>query len=172
MGKKEKARKARQAKEAIKRFHTFCCIGDLKGVRAALQAGLDVNSETEFGERGLMGAVINGQTAMVSLLLEQKGIEVDIVGAFGDDEYQGASLLSVSALRNHVDCVKLLLSDKRADPNIKDPDPDDDSYWVHSPLVLAVKYNYVDCVKLLLADPRVDLMTRDGYMRSEEEVVR
>ena len=172
MGKREKARKARQALDAIERFHRLCWNGDLKGVRAALQAGFDVNSETEFGERGLMGAVINGQTAMVSLLLEQKGIEVDIVGAFGDDEYQGSSLLSVSALRNHVDCVKLLLSDGRADPNIKDPDPDDDSYWGFSPLMFAVKYNHVDCVKLLLADPRVDLMTRDGYMRSKEEVIR
>ena len=140
--------------------------------RAALKAGLDVNSETGFFERGLMGAVIHGHTAVVGLLLEQEGIEVDIVGAFGDDQYQGYSLLMVAVERNYVDCVKLLLSDKRADPNIKDPEPDDEEYCGFSPLMLAVKYNHVDCVKLLLADPRVDLMTRDGYMRSDEEVAR
>ena len=42
MGKKAKARKARQAKEAIERFYWDCWYGDLKGVHAALQGGLDV----------------------------------------------------------------------------------------------------------------------------------
>ena len=67
---------------------------------------------------------------------------------------------------NAVSCVRLLIRDKRTDPNIKD-----DS-WGSSPLMAAVKRNHVDCVKLLLADPRVDLMTRDRYKRSEEEVAR
>ena len=185
MGKKEKAREARQALEAIEQFYEFCCMGDLKGVRAALQGGLDVNTESEAGCRGLMAAVKYGSNAVVSLLLKQEGIEVDIVGAYADDEYQGASLLMVAVERNHVDCVKLLLSDKRADPNIKDPpypDPDDEEYWdfpfplnhgfSFSPLLFAVRHNQVDCVKLLLADPRVDLECRDGYKRSEKEVAR
>ena len=172
MVKKAKARKARQAKEAIERFYWDCWYGDLKGVHAALQGGLDVNTESEAGCRGLMAAVINGHNAVVRLLLQQEGIEVDIIGAYMDDQYRGASLMTVAVERNYVDCVKLLLSDKRADPNIKDPKPDYEDYLGFSPLMFAVKYNHVDCVKLLLADPRVDLMTRDGYMRSEEEVVR
>ena len=67
---------------------------------------------------------------------------------------------------NAVRCVRLLLSDKRTDPNIKD-----DS-WGSSPLMVAVKRNRVACVELLLADPRVDLMTRDSYQGSGEEVAR
>ena len=48
---KDKARKAKakaKARKAVERFHKFCLDGDLEGVRAALQAGVDVNSETEF----------------------------------------------------------------------------------------------------------------------------
>ena len=80
---------------------------------------------------------------------------------------------------NSVRCVRLLLSDKRTDPNIKD-ERGDSPYtypikiksWDSTPLMAAVKGNHVDCVKLLLADPRVDLMTRDNYKRSEEEATR
>ena len=163
MGKKEKARKARQAFDAIERFYEFCCMGDLKGVRASLKAGLDVNSEF-YEMRGLMAAVIYGHNAVVGLLLKQKGIEVDIVGAYLDDQYRGFSLLMVAVYRDNADCVKLLL-DARADPNIKDP-PYDEEYEGFSPLMFAVRHNQVDCVKLLLADPRVDLECRDGYKRS------
>ena len=170
MGKKEKARKARQALDAIEQFHRLCWNGDLKGVQAALQAGFDVNSETEFGERGLMAAVITGRTAVVSLLLKQEGIEVDIVGAYLDDQYRGLSLLMVAVLRDIADCMKLLL-DARADPNIKDP-PYDEEYEGFTPLRFAIRHNQVDCVKLLLADPRVDLTMWDEYKRSEEEVAR
>ena len=170
MGKKAKARKARQALEAIEQFYWFCCNGDLKGVRAALKAGLDVNCE--FHEmRGLMRAVIYGHNAVVRLLLKQEGIEVDIIGAYLDDQYWGYSLLMVAVERNNADCVKLLL-DAGADPNIKDPPYDEEEYEGFSPLMWAVRHNQVDCVKLLLADPRVDLMTRDGYKRSEEKVAR
>jgi len=169
MGKKANARKARQDLEAIERFYYLCCNGDLKGVRAALKDGLDVNCE--FHEmRGLMAAVIYGRNAVVCLLLKQEGIEVDIVGADLDDQHRGLSLLMVAVERDNVDCVKLLI-DAGADPNIKDP-PYDEEYEGFSPLMWAVRHNQVDCVKLLLADPRVDLMTRDGYKRSEGEVAR
>ena len=170
---KDKARKAKakaKARRAIERFHRLCRDGDFEGVRDALQAGVDVNSETEFGERGLMAAVIKGHSAVVGLLLEQEGIEVDIVGGFGDSEFSGIPLLIVAVqcpCAKHVDCVKLLLSDARVDPNIKDPEMSN-----ISPLMFAVKYNRVDCVKLLLADTRVDLMTRDEYERSEDEAAR
>ena len=139
MGKKEKAREARQALEAIEQFYEFCCMGNLKGVRAALQGGLDVNTESEAGCRGLMAAVKYGSNAVVSLLLKQEGIEVDIVGANLDDQYRGLSLLMVAVLRDNADCVKLLL-DARADPNIKDP-PYDEEYEGFSPLMFAVRHN-------------------------------
>ena len=73
--------------------------------------------------------------------------------------------LGFAVRRNAVNCVQLLISDKRTDPNLKDNRGD-------SPLMVAVKHNRVACVELLLADPRVDLVTRDDYKRSEEEMAR
>ena len=147
MGKKANARKARQDLEAIERFYYLCCNGDLKGVRAALKDGLDVNSE--FHEmRGLMAAVIYGRNAVVCLLLKQEGIEVDIVGAYLDDQHRGLSLLMVAVERDNVDCVKLLI-DAGADPNIKDP-PHDEEYEGFSPLMWAVRQRSTQSCLLIL----------------------
>ena len=55
-------------------FVKFCFEGDLDGVRAALQGGVDVNSKGVFGETGLMRALSWRRTAVVILLLEHKGI--------------------------------------------------------------------------------------------------
>ena len=175
-------------------FVKMCSEGDLEGVKAALQSGVDVNSKGRFGYTGLMWALLNNHTAVASFLLEQEGLDIDIVSdchdmtalwlaAVNDQNSECLALIlakstsvnQVGAMGrtalweavnyNAVRCVLLLLSDERTDPNIKDDAGD-------TPLMIAVKWNDVACVELLLADPRVDLMTRDNYQRSEEEVAR
>ena len=99
-----------------------------------------------------------------------------------------------------MECVRLLISDDRTDPNIRadynifrdtpltlavkchhveivellirDKRTDPNIKDGNSPLMFAIKKNYVGCVALLLPDPRVDLKTRDAYKRSGEEVKR
>ena len=132
---------------------------------------------------------------MASLLLQQEGIDVNIVDRGGrtalhwaarhnenssslatllarpdlttvnQRDKGGATPLWVAVANNVTSCVQLLISDDRTDLNMKD------DLRGNSPLMHAVKRNYVDCVEMLLPHPRVDLMTRD-YKRSEEEVVR
>ena len=172
-------------------FVKMCHRGDLEGVRAALQSGVDVNSKGEDGYTGLMKALWNSHTAVTSLLMEQEGLDIDIVADYGQTALHFAAMLDKNneclakllarqdlitvnqrdprgrtplwwAVRyNAVRCVQLLLSDERTDPNIK-------NNWGGSPLMSAVKSNRVACVKLLLADPRVDLMTRDKRSRREK----
>ena len=173
-------------------FVFLCQTGNLEGVRAALQRGVDVNRR-RYGWTGLMEALRMRQTAVANLLLQQEGLDVDIVDDYNQPALHFAAesdqnseclaqilsqstsvnqkdMFGYTALwwavsRNAVRCVQLLLSDKRTDTNTKDDVGD-------SPLMIAVKWNDVACVELLLADPRVDLMTRDNYQRSEEEVAR
>ena len=173
----------------------LCSEGDLEGVRDALQSGVDVNSRDALGYTGLMRALWKRHTAVASLLLEQEGIDVDIVSDYGRTALHSAArtrsdlnseclalILAKSTSVNQggamgrtalweavnynaVRCVLLLLSDERTDPNIKDDAGD-------TPLMIAVKWNDVACVELLLADPRVDLMTRDRLKRSRNKVAR
>ena len=190
-------------------FVKLCFDGDLEAVRAALQFGVDVNSKDKYGQTGLMKALFGKRTAVARLLLNQRGINVNIIdncgntalhfaaakADWGDRNKKSLAMLfarttSVNQRNgigqtplhwavnyNAVSCIRLLLSDKRTDPNIKD-DRGDSPYtypikiksWDSTPLMAAVKRNRVDCVKLLLADPRVDLMTRD--VRSERVVAR
>ena len=176
-------------------FIELCSEGDLEGVQTALLSGVDVNSRDALGQTGLMLALGNRHTAVASLLLEQEGLDIDIVNDYNQTALNWAALfdqnseclaliLAKSSSVNQVTqsaygqtalweavshnaarCVQLILSDVRTEPNIKDDGGD-------SPLMVAVKWNHVDCVELLLADTRVDLMTRDKYEKSEEEVAR
>ena len=179
-------------------FVELCLDGDFEEVRAALQSGVDVNSMDGHGWMdgltGLMGSLANGHTEVASLLLEQEGIDINIISdyrnetalhfAAQDDQNNeclamllarntsvnqrdsfGGTPLYDAVQYNAVRCVQLLISDERTDPNIKSDDGE-------SPMMCAVKQNHVNCVELLLADPRVDLMTRDNYERDEEEATR
>ena len=176
----------------------LCCNGDLEGVQAALQSGTDVNSQSG-SMRGLRAALWYGHTAVVRLLLEQEGIDIN----HRCDSYGPTALHNaVRAHAENSECLALLLAHPELTSqmvNMKDrggrtplwlavccgapdcvqmlindarTDPNIKNEHGLSPLMFAIKYNNVDCVRLLLPDPRVDLMERDGGMRRGEEAKR
>ena len=129
-------------------FFQSCKAGDLEAVEAALQDGLDVNIQGEYGSTGLMEALLERQSKVAIYLLKQDNIDVNIVGDIGQTALQYAAwddatsdclaiLLARSDLTvvNHGDtlgqtalwwavhnealkCAHLLLNDDRTDPNI------------------------------------------------------
>ena len=177
-------------------FVKFCCEGDLEGVRAALQSGVDVNSKGRYGATALMTVLEQRHIAVASLLLEQECIDVN-----ASDDDSRTALHYVAWHDKTSECLAMLLTrpDLTTGVNQKDwqgetplgfavrrnavscvqllisdkrTDPNIKDNRGDSPLMVAVKHNRVDCVKLLLDDPRVDLVTRDDYKRSEEEMAR
>ena len=61
-----------------KQFVKLCEVGDLKGVEKALLSGTCVNSRPRYGlETGLIAALKQKHTAVVRLLLEQDGIDIN-----------------------------------------------------------------------------------------------
>ena len=177
-------------------FVRLCLNGDLEGVQAALQSGIDVNSQSGV-MTGLRAALWWNSTAVVRLLLEQEGIDINICDFNG----RNAVHYAVDKAENS-ECLALLLAHHEMTSqmiNKKDrggrtplwlavccgaPDcvqmlindartnPNIKNEHGLSPLMFAIKYNNVDCVGLLLPDPRVDLMERDGGMRRGEEAKR
>ena len=187
------------------KFVWLCFVGDLEGVQAALQSGTDVNSKDEpHGKTGLMMALegkhvhCSGKhTAVIRLLLEQEGIDINIC-----DNYGQTALHWAAKFAKNSKCIAILL----AHPELTSQTVNKKNIWGYtpllsavwgggagcvqvlindartdlnikndygeSPLMFAVKRNYVGCAALLLPHPRVDLMTRDAYERSGEEVKR
>ena len=131
----------------------LCKEGDLEGVKAALQSGADVNTEDEFGEIGLMGAVIYNHNSVVALLLNTPNIDVNqMVGGFG------WSALHWAVQEKNNEAVKLLLNVPNIDVNIVD-------YSGDSAVHHAVSGNNIEALKLLLNVPNIDvnIVDNDGY---------
>lgn len=177
-------------------FLRSCFDGDLEGVQEALHLGADVNCQDHFGKTGLMRALNTPNTAVATFLMEQKGIDVNIVDNDGrcamhfaskhDENCDCLALILgrtditkvnkktltgltplMTAIRCRASrCIELLISDARTDPNIMVGMGTHDG---NSPIMWAVKMNYERGVEILLADPRVDLFTRDNYRRSQAE---
>jgi len=125
----------------------------MEGVKAALKSGADVNTEDEFGEIGLMGAVIYNHNSVVALLLSTPNIDVNqIVGGFG------WSALHWAVQEKNNEAVKLLLNVPNIDVNIVD-------YSGDSAVHHAVSGNNIEALKLLLNVPNIDvnIVDNNGY---------
>ena len=138
-----------------------------------LARGADVNRrEAVYGRSALSTACIVGQAGAVKLLLEQAGIDVNVMetqNQIGDDEfdedqrdrYHMGTPLYAACVHGHVEVVKLLLTCSTLDVN------KDGGFYSGSPLWAACenyKYSHesdrgdgVEVVRLLLAHPDIDV---------------
>ena len=167
----------------------------MEGVKAALQSGADVNTEDEFGEIGLMGAVIYNHNSVVALLLNTPNIDVN------QKDNQGRCALHWAVTWENIEALKLLLNAPNIDVNIVTNNGKSalhcavysnsieglklllshpsltaltlnqkDKHYGETPAMLATRMERCSSrqvvIKLLTADPRIDLDTTDGAGRS------
>ena len=90
-----------------KTFVNICKEATLKKVRKALANGADVNERGKFKRTSLMEAVFNANEPLVSLLLQQPGIQVNAIGNFGETALHYAAILNSREGRK---VIKLLLN--------------------------------------------------------------
>ena len=86
-------------------FFQSCKAGDLEAVEAALQDGLDVNVQGEYGSTGLMEALLARQSKVAIYLLKQDNIDVNIVGDIGQTALQYAAWDDATS-----ECLAILLA--------------------------------------------------------------
>ena len=149
-------------------------------MRAALERGEDVNQRGPNNWSLLMFAATRNKIPLLSLMLEQPLIELNLVCDEGTTAFQYAAIrghgealklllehpsisvnlvcarsgftaLHMAAYQGKSEAVQLLLADPRVDVNCKDPKGD-------TPLIMAAgNEDNFDALKLLLADQRVDV---------------
>ena len=137
-------------------FWNLCGIGDIEGVQAAIDNGVDVNEGDYWGTTGLMCALGNSRNNVVQLLLQLPEININKVDGHGyttldyavaEDNHEG-----LGALLDHKDDLTSI------------------NYAGWTPIMDAVALDAVNCFQLLLTNPLVDLDTRDNYERTPQEV--
>ena len=147
----------------------LCKEGDLEGVKAALQSGVDVNTKGELGRTGLIEAVRNNHSSVVELLLKTPNIDVNQKAFFKDKGGWSALHSAVARVTrvskvtrvtsNDVEVLKLLLNVPNIDMNIEDNDGE-------SPLVHAVRGNNLVVLKLPLNVSSVHMNSENSNCRS------
>ena len=90
----------------------LCKNGDLEGVKALLQIGVDVNTKGEYGLTGLMWAVSKNHNSVVELLLNTPNIDVNLKS----DDYWCPLDLAVEY--KNIEALKMLLDVPTIDVNI------------------------------------------------------
>ena len=111
--------------------------GDLKTVKAMVDAGVELDSEIYAGDTPLLLATCYGHVDMVRMLIDA-GADVDFPGSVG------GSALSVAAYNGNMDICRLLL-ERGADVNLRsgmDEAP---------PMICASREGHVEIARLLLA---------------------
>ena len=138
----------------------LCSDGDAEGVKAALEGGAGVNSR---GGRGnytcLMWAAYGQSEAVVSLLLEQPGIQVNA------RSQNNRTALHFACHYGSGRMVKRLLAEPGIDCNVRGVEG-------RTPLMVAVEADREEVVREMVAVQGVDITTRDAEGRSLEEVGR
>ena len=87
-----------------KTLFDICKKGTLEEVREALANGADVNERERFLETSLMEAVCHANEPLVSLLLQQPGIQVNAKNIAGWTGLHYAALYCSGAKGRKVDC--------------------------------------------------------------------
>ena len=119
-------------------FVVICKKGTLEEVREALANGADVNEKDELERTSLMQAVLAGNEPLVSLLLQQPGIQVNVKNNID------WTALHYAAFHNRTEegrkVIKLLLNFPGIDTEITDNcDYDYDYDCGQTPLMWAKK---------------------------------
>ena len=133
-----------------------------KEVRAALARGEDIFEGDGRWEEGLVLAAENNHEAVVELLLQQPGLDVNL----GIYEVNNQTALHRACSEGHAGVVRRLL----AHPSLTCHNAVDNDGL--SPLMWAVFMNHVECVRELVAVEVVDLEPRDLEGKGLEEVAR
>jgi len=91
-------------------IHFSISRGDLKGVKAALQNGEELNakSESNHNQTPIMHAVLNGQDAIVEYLLTLKP-DLSITDAAKPDDPQGYAPLHGAAFKGRANIARMLI---------------------------------------------------------------
>ena len=134
----------------------LCREGNLKGVKAAIDGGQDLNSSNANNSTGLMWALTRGHNSVVELLLSQPSLDVNTSDISGDT--------ALHCAYSNVTGLKLLLQASRLTSiNARDRHG-------YTPLMMAVCHGSAEVVQELVRVVGVDLETRDDYGRSLEEL--
>ena len=94
-------------------LHRAAKVGDLDGLRIALETGVDVNARDGHGWTALMHAANKGYTLLVTPLLKARA-DLDVQAA------DGATALFMTAVHGHSEIIALLMN-AGADFSIKGP---------------------------------------------------
>ena len=158
------------AKRMPASLYSHCESGNIDGVKAALRRGENLNRIWQFGTCGnprctedpycdfkstpLQGAIKFNQTDVVTLLLEQPGLNLNIT------TFRDYTALNFACMADRPSIVRQLVKVPGIDPNISNE-------FERSPLMEAYFRTHQDCAKELIYMDEVDLpesfwKTRDG----------
>ena len=138
----------------------LCSDGDADRVKAALANGAGVNSRGGMGNYTcLMWAAYGQSEAVVSLLLQQPGIQVNA------RSQNNRTALHFACHYGSGRMVKRLLAQPGIDCNVRGVEG-------RTPLMVAVEADREEVVREMVAVQGVDITTRDAEGRSLEEVGR
>ena len=130
-------------------------------MRAALARGEEVNQRYAEGDTGLMNAARRGHEAVVEILLQEPGLDVNLAGGI-----HSWTALHAACYGGHAGIVRRLLSH----PSLTCPNAVDGNG--NSPLGYAVMWDNVECVRELVAVEGVHLETTDPQGWSLEKLAR
>lgn len=105
-------------------------------------------------EEKLFSALESGSTEQVTDLLKEPSINLNWKISTG--VFSGWSILHMASANNDVEIVKLILSNPRIDPNIR-------NNYGYTPLQIAVARESYQVVQCLISDPRVVINVLNPY---------
>ncbi len=153
-------------------LHHAAAEGNIEHVKLLISEGADLNARDQQGRTPALAALLNGQLAVVDLLLEMgadtgaphlvaytgdlRGIKSHLEKNAPVDRLEGFTLLHAAAAGGHADVIEFLIA-KGANVNAKDN-------WDWTPLHGAARKGHRGIVELLIGKG-ADVSARDGAGR-------